>query len=73
MRVQCRELGSHFVGAPPGRWSESDPAALAAADGSALSIEESCEFTIGNERGIGILDVVSRPGYRRYGLAPLGA
>lgn len=71
VRVECRELGSHFIGAPPGRWSESDPAALAAAAGSALSIEEYCEFMIGEERGIGIFDLVSRPGYRRYGLDPL--
>lgn len=70
-RIECRELGSHFIGAPPGCWSDSDPAAIAAAAHGALSIEEYCEFVIGKERGIGILDVVSRPGYRRYGLAPV--
>jgi hypothetical protein len=71
--VECRELGSHFIGASPGRWLQSDPAALASAARDALSIEEYCDFMIGNERGIGILDVVSRHGYRRYGLSPLGA
>ena len=71
VRVDCRELGTHFVGAMPGRWSDADPAARAFAEANAYSIEACCEFTVGAERAIGIFDVVSRAGYRRYGLAPL--
>ncbi len=73
VHVECRELGTHFVGALPGHWSESDPAARALAEANAYSIEACCEFAVGAERAIGIYDVISRPGYRRYGLAPLEA
>jgi len=71
VRVAGRELGTHFVGALPPRWSDSDRAARALAETNAYSIESCCEFTVGAERAIGIYDVISRPGYRRYGLTPL--
>ncbi len=71
LRVECREIGSHFMGAAAPRWSEADARALAEADATAISTEEYCEFSIGGERGFGILDIVSLPGYRRYGVAPL--
>jgi hypothetical protein len=69
--VDCREIGSHFLGAGPARWSDSDGAVRAAADAGALSTEEHCEFRVGDQRGFGILDIVSIAGYRRYGIAPL--
>jgi hypothetical protein len=73
MRIECRELGTHFVGALPARWSDADAAARTFAEHNAYSIEACCEFTVGAERAIGIYDVISRPGYRRYGLVPLEA
>jgi len=69
--VECRELGSHFLGAGPARWSDADAEALAQADASALSTEQHCEIRVGAQRGFGILDIVSLSGYRRYGLEPL--
>lgn len=71
VHIDCRELGTHFLGPLPGRWSDADPAARAFAETNAYSIEAYCEFTVGAEHAIGIFDVVSRSGYRRYGLAPL--
>jgi len=71
IHVESREIGSHFLGAAATHWSQSDASALAAADASALSTEEYCEFHIDSERALGILDIVSLPGYRRYGLEPL--
>ena len=59
------------MGAAAARWSEADAAAVAEADATAISTEEYCEFSVGGERGFGILDIVSLPGYRRYGIAPL--
>jgi hypothetical protein len=73
LEVDCREIGSHFLGAASPRWSATNGAALATADATALSTEEYCEFRVGDERAFGILDIVSIPGYRRYGLAPLGS
>ncbi len=71
LRVECTERGSHFLGWGPERWSESDEATRALAAASAMSVEECCEIRLGEQRGVGILDVVTRPGYRRYGIAPL--
>ncbi|MFI5398542.1 MAG: hypothetical protein ACHQ9S_23675 [Candidatus Binatia bacterium] len=71
LRVECKEIESHFLGAFPNRWSDADSAALAEADAKAVSTEEYCEFTLGQERGLGIVDIVSLPGYRRYGIPPL--
>ncbi|MFN8627295.1 MAG: hypothetical protein U0587_15090 [Candidatus Binatia bacterium] len=71
LRVDCRERGTHFVGALPARWSDADAAARVFAESNAYSIEACSEFTVGAERAIGIYDVVSRSGYDRYGLAPL--
>ncbi len=73
IEVACREIASHFLGAAPPHWSDKDAGALAQADATALSTEEYCEFDVDGQRGFGILDIVSRPGYRRYGLAPLGS
>jgi hypothetical protein len=71
LRVDCKEVGSHFLGAASSHWSDADATSLAEADATAISTEEYCEFSIGQERGFGILDIVSLPGYRRYGIAPL--
>jgi hypothetical protein len=71
VRVNCKEVGSHFLGWGPSRWSEADADALGEADAHAMSIEEYCEFTVERERGFGILDIVTLPGYRRYGIQPL--
>jgi hypothetical protein len=71
LRLDCSEIGSHFMGAGPNHWSEADKDVLAQAGATALSTEEYCEFSMGEERGFGILDIVSLPGYRRYGIAPL--
>ncbi|MBW2291277.1 MAG: hypothetical protein JRG89_18845 [Deltaproteobacteria bacterium] len=73
LEIDCREIGSHFLGAAPPHWSATNDAALAQADATALSTEEYCEFRIGDESAFGILDIVSIPGYRRYGLTPLGS
>jgi hypothetical protein len=71
LRVKCRRIGSHFLSPTTGHWSDSDAAALAAADATAFSVEAYCEVTVGGEHGFGIVDIVTRPGYRRYGLAAL--
>jgi hypothetical protein len=71
LRVDCREINSHFLGNFATHWSDTNATALAEARGTALSIEEYCEFAFGQERGFGIVDIVSLPGYRRYGLTPL--
>jgi hypothetical protein len=71
LQVECRPHGSHFLTPAAGCWSESDSEALANADASAFSVEQFCEFTVGQERGIGILNLITTPGYKPYGIPPL--
>jgi hypothetical protein len=72
LRLKCREIGSHFLGAGSPSWSETDAEALATAAAGAMSVESVCEIALGDERACGVLDVVGGRGYRRYGVGPLG-
>lgn len=68
--VEYRECHGLFFGYRATRWSETDPQALAEADAKAVAVEQYCEFTLGQERGYGIVEVFLVPGKRRYGVPP---
>ncbi|QDX79943.1 hypothetical protein B9N43_00950 [Denitratisoma sp. DHT3] len=69
--LSCRQLATHHVGAMPPRWSDAVPVERAYAETGASSIELVGEFAVAGETAVGIYDIASRPGYRRYGLPAL--
>lgn len=69
-RMEGREVTGIPIGILPGRWSESDPEALAQAEEAALWYEQHMIFTIGDQRGVGFVEHCVGPGSARHGIRP---
>lgn len=69
--LRFRTQATHHVGAVPPHWSDAVAAERDYAEAAASSIELVGEFTVAGETAIGIYDVATRRGYRRYALPAL--
>ncbi len=68
LSFDAREISSVFLGYPSTRWSEADAAVLAEAEARAIHFDQFCEFTMGEERGYGLIGYHLHAGSSRYGI-----
>jgi len=70
LALTASEIGTIFLGPTAGRWSDSDAAALAAADAAAFGFDQHCRFQLGDQTGFGVVEYMMTGGSRRYGIPP---